>query len=579
MSHSAIERLSPSYPGRAPWGTSAKLRAWQEEALQNYLDAAPTDFLAVATPGAGKTTFALRVAAELLHERTVKKLIVVAPTEHLKVQWADAAAKAGIQLDPGLSARKGRSKQFDGVAVTYAGVAAAMLSYEAMVAREPTLVILDEVHHAGDALSWGDAAREAFRLAKRRLALTGTPFRSDANPIPFVTYDELPGGGRISRADYTYGYADALRDHVVRPVVFMNYGGPMRWRTKSGDTIGVNLGEVSTKDISAQAWRTALDPKGEWVSAVLAAADRRLTEVRRHLPDAGALVIASNQTHARAYAKVLTALTGEPPTLVLSDDPGSSKRIETFAQGDSRWMVAVRMVSEGVDVPRLAVGVYATATSTPLFFAQAVGRFVRARRRGEVATVFLPTVPIVLAHASALERQRDHVLGPPGATEVWDESATLLAEANRTENASDDLEGTFEALTSEATFDHVLFESQQFGMHAVPTSDDEADYRGLPGLLETDQITHLLRERQRRQVGRRDRAEKREKVPPEQSLARALESLRKQLNSLVAQYARSRGVPHSHVHADLRRQCGGPPLARATSEQVEQRIALIRTWV
>ena len=579
MSHSAIERLSPSYPGRAPWGTSAKLRAWQEEALQNYLDAAPTDFLAVATPGAGKTTFALRVAAELLHERTVKKLIVVAPTEHLKVQWADAAAKAGIQLDPGLSARKGRSKQFDGVAVTYAGVAAAMLSYEAMVAREPTLVILDEVHHAGDALSWGDAAREAFRLAKRRLALTGTPFRSDANPIPFVTYDELPGGGRISRADYTYGYADALRDHVVRPVVFMNYGGPMRWRTKSGDTIGVNLGEASTKDISAQAWRTALDPKGEWVSAVLAAADRRLTEVRRHLPDAGALVIASNQTHARAYAKVLTSLTGEPPTLVLSDDPGSSKRIETFAQGDSRWMVAVRMVSEGVDVPRLAVGVYATATSTPLFFAQAVGRFVRARRRGEVATVFLPTVPIVLAHASALERQRDHVLGPPGATEVWDESATLLAEANRTENASDDLEGTFEALTSEATFDHVLFESQQFGMHAVPTSDDEADYLGLPGLLETDQITHLLRERQRRQVGRRDRAEKREKVPPEQSLARALESLRKQLNSLVAQYARSRGVPHSHVHADLRRQCGGPPLARATSEQVEQRIALIRTWV
>ena len=579
MSHSAIERLSPSYPGRAPWGTSAKLRAWQEEALQNYLDAAPTDFLAVATPGAGKTTFALRVAAELLHERTVKKLIVVAPTEHLKVQWADAAAKAGIQLDPGLSARKGRSKQFDGVAVTYAGVAAAMLSYEAMVAREPTLVILDEVHHAGDALSWGDAAREAFRLAKRRLALTGTPFRSDANPIPFVTYDELPGGGRISRADYTYGYADALRDHVVRPVVFMNYGGPMRWRTKSGDTIGVNLGEASTKDITAQAWRTALDPKGEWVSAVLAAADRRLTEVRRHLPDAGALVIASNQTHARAYAKVLTSLTGEPPTLVLSDDPGSSKRIETFAQGDSRWMVAVRMVSEGVDVPRLAVGVYATATSTPLFFAQAVGRFVRARRRGEVATVFLPTVPIVLAHASALERQRDHVLGPPGATEVWDESATLLAEANRTENASDDLEGTFEALTSEATFDHVLFESQQFGMHAVPTSDDEADYLGLPGLLETDQITHLLRERQRRQVGRRDRAEKREKVPPEQSLARALESLRKQLNSLVAQYARSRGVPHSHVHADLRRQCGGPPLARATSEQVEQRIAQIRTWV
>ena len=579
MSHSAIERLSPAFPQRAPWGTSAKLRAWQAEALQHYLDAAPTDFLAVATPGAGKTTFALRVASELLHDRTVKKLIVVAPTEHLKVQWADAAAKVGIQLDPGLAGRrKGRSKQFDGVAVTYAGVAAGMLSYEAMVARDDTLVILDEVHHAGDALSWGEAVAEAFRLAKRRLALTGTPFRSDANPIPFVAYDEQPGGTRVSRADYTYGYAEALRDHVVRPVVFMNYGGPMRWRTKSGETLAANLGELLTKDVTAQAWRTALDPKGEWISAVLAAADRRLTEVRRHVGDAGGLVIATNQTQARAYAKVLESLTGEKPTVVLSDDPGSSKRIEAFAESEDRWMVAVRMVSEGVDVPRLAVGVYATATSTPLFFAQAVGRFVRARRRGELATVFLPTVPIILAHASTLERQRDHVLGAPAAKELWEETDAELAAANRTENAADELEGSFEALTSEATFDHVLFESQQFGMHAVPTSDDEAEYLGLPGLLEADQISHLLRERQRRQVNRHDRADKRAKVPTEVSLHRALEARRKELNTLVAQYARATGRPHSHVHAELRRQCGGPPLARATTEQVEERIAMIRRW-
>jgi hypothetical protein len=124
----------------------------------------------------------------------------------------------------------------------------------------------------------------------------------------------------------------------------------------------------------------------------------------------------------------------------------------------------------------------------------------------------------------------------------------------------------------------VLFDSQQFGMHAVPTSDDEADYLGLPGLLETDQITHLLRERQRRQVSRHDRAEKRERVTPEVSLHRALEARRKELNSLVAQYARATGRPHSHVHAELRRQCGGPPLGQATTEQVEQRIVMIRSW-
>ncbi|MDO5635248.1 MAG: DEAD/DEAH box helicase, partial [Micrococcus sp.] len=534
MSQSAFDRLGPAFPSRAPWGTATKLRAWQQEALDLYLDTNPRDFLAVATPGAGKTTFALRVASELLHARVVRRVVVVAPTEHLKVQWADAAAKVGIQLDPGTGGRKrGRSRQFDGVAVTYAGVAAAMLHHQTMTANMATLVILDEVHHAGDALSWGESVKEAFQYATRRLALTGTPFRSDDNPIPFVTYEQLPGGSLQSRADYTYGYAEALRDHVVRPVVFMNYGGPMRWRTKSGDEVAANLGELTTKDITAQAWRTALDPKGEWIAAVLRAADKRLSEVRRHVPDAGGLVIATNQTNARAYARVLESITGTKPTVVLSDDAGASKRIEEFSESDERWMVAVRMVSEGVDVPRLAVGVYATATSTPLFFAQAVGRFVRTRRRGEVATVFLPTVPIILAHASSLERQRDHVLGPKsGASEVdvWQEVDALLERANRAEAASDDLLGTYEAIDSAATFDHVLFDNQQFGMHAVPTSDDEADYLGLPGLLEPDQITHLLRERQQRQVRRHDRAERREKVPPEVSLHRALATRRKELN-------------------------------------------------
>lgn len=580
---SRFENISPAYPQRAAWGTASRLRAWQAEALRAYLDADPTDFLAVATPGAGKTTFALRVATELLAARIVRRVVVVAPTEHLKVQWADAAARVGLHLDPGIggSRRGGRSREYDGVAVTYAGVAARLFHYQALVTNVPTLVILDEVHHAGDARSWGDAVRDAFEYATRRLMLTGTPFRSDDHPIPFVTYEPGPGGTRVSRADYTYGYAEALRDHVVRPVVFMNYGGPMRWRTRSGDTVEAYLGEPLTKDLTAHAWRTALDPKGEWISAVLAAADRRLTEVRRHVPDAGGLVIATDQAQARAYARVLASVAGEKPVVVLSDDAGASARIDEYERGTARWMVAVRMVSEGVDVPRLAVGVYATATSTPLFFAQAVGRFVRTRRRGEVATVFLPTVPIVLAHASSLERQRDHVLGRTASDPdagLWDESEALLAEANRTRSAADELEGAFEPLSSDATFDHVLFDSQQFGLHAAPTSDDEADFLGLPGLLEPEQVTHLLRERQRRQLARRERSERRDPAREEVALHRVLASKRKELNTLVAQYARVQGVPHSHVHADLRRQAGGPPLAEATSEQVEARLALLRGW-
>ncbi|MFT4110677.1 DEAD/DEAH box helicase, partial [Propionicimonas sp.] len=420
---------------------------------------------------------------------------------------------------------------------------------------------------------------QAFALATRRLSLTGTPFRSDATPIPFVTYMEEADGIRRSVADYTYGYAEALRDHVVRPVVFLAYGGGMRWKTRAGDELAVNLGEPLTKDITAQAWRTALDPAGEWMPAVLRAADRRLTEVRRHVPDAGGLVIATDQRQARAYARALEGVCGEKPTVVLSDDPGASRRIEKFSGSEDRWMVAVRMVSEGVDVPRLAVGVYATATSTPLFFAQAVGRFVRSRRRGELASVFLPTVPILLAHAGALERQRDHVLGrPKHADDLWGEEEALLAEANRTRRSSD-LEGEQETLEANAIFDHVLFDAHAYGMQAEPTSADEADYLGLPGLLEPDQVASLLAERQRRQLARSDRRARREKEPAEVSLFRALEGRRRELNSLVSQVARVRGVPHSHVHAGLRREAGGPSLAQATTEQVEARIRLARQWL
>src|SRR5688572_4197520 len=240
--------------------------------MQDYFDRSPRDFLAVATPGAGKTTFALSVAAELLGRRIVDRLIIVAPTEHLKSQWAEAAARAGIPIDPTYSAGRGKtSTDFVGVAVTYAGVAVNPLAMRIRTERFKTLVILDEVHHAGDALSWGDGVREAFEPATRRLALTGTPFRSDVSPIPFVTYAPDPGKGagvRVSVADFTYGYAHALADHVVRPVLFMAYSGQMEWRTRAGDEVSARLGEPLTQDLHAQALRTALDPLGAWIPSV-----------------------------------------------------------------------------------------------------------------------------------------------------------------------------------------------------------------------------------------------------------------------------------------------------------------------
>lgn len=581
MSQSAASHLSPAFPRRAAWGTAGALRAWQADALKKYLSSGAPDFLAVATPGAGKTTFALRVATELLTAGEVTAVTVVAPTEHLKTQWADAAARVGIHLDPKFSNTTAvTSSDYDGVAVTYAQVASRPSVHEDRTKAERTLVILDEIHHGGDNKSWGDGIRQAFEPATRRLSLTGTPFRSDTNPIPFVGYEYGEDGILRSSSDYAYGYSDALRDGVVRPVLFMAYGGAMRWRTRAGDEVAARLGEPMTKDLVAQAWRTALDPKGEWIPSVLAAADKRLTEVRRGVPDAGAMVIATNQTQARAYARILTELTGEKPTVVLSDDNGASQKIEDYSASTSRWLVAVRMVSEGVDVPRLCVGVYATSTSTPLFFAQAVGRFVRARARGETASVFLPSVPVILAHAGTLEEQRDHALDRPEAAQdeapLWSEEDGILAAANRDEGASDDLLGSFEALESDAHFDHVLYDKQQFGLHAEVGSEDEQDYLGLPGLLEPDQVHALLSERQTKQSKKTGRTRQDQDAPI--AAHRALAAQRKELNKLVAAYATKTGSPHANIHMDLRRACGGPELAQATSEQVTERIERIRRW-
>ncbi len=588
MSAAAASHLPPAFPERAAWGTASKLRAWQAQAVEQYLSLLPRDFLAVATPGAGKTTFALRVAAELLSTGRIERLTVVAPTEHLKRQWADVAARVGIQLDPSFRNSQGtHAPGYDGVALTYAQVAARPKLHRARTEAAPTLVVLDEVHHGGDALSWGEAIREAFAPAPHRLSLTGTPFRSDTAAIPFVEYVADGQGIRRSRADYTYGYEHALRDGVVRPVMFLAYSGQMRWRTKAGDEISAKLGEPLTVDQVAQAWRTALDPDGEWIASVLAAADTRLSQVRAHVPDAGGLVIASDQVTARAYASVLRGVTGEPPVVVLSDDAGASSRIEEFATGDQRWMVAVRMVSEGVDVPRLAVGVYATSASTPLYFAQAVGRFVRARRRGETASIFLPSVPPLLELASALELERDHALDRPTTDDSaldWTPEDGLVARAQATEQASADLLGSFEALEAQASFDRVLFDGGEFGTGHEVGSAEEQDYLGIPGLLDPDQVSTLLRQRQsehsarrRRAGGSGDRSGELTRPPTGAATHRQIAALRKELNGLVAAWSRRTGEPHGVVHAELRRTSGGSEVARASAEQIQQRIDLLRS--
>ncbi len=264
-------------------------------------------------------------------------------------------------------------------------------------------------------------------------------------------------------------------------------------------------------------------------------------------------------------------------------------------------MVAVRMVSEGVDIPRLAVGVYATSVSTVLFFAQAVGRFVRARRRGETASVFLPSVPMLMSYAAELEAERDHVLRAPGASGSDDELA--LAQAQRERDTPDTFdEPAFQALNASAHFDRVLYDGGEFGTATAAGSPEEEDFLGLPGLLDPDQVRTLLRKRQDAQLAARTRTAKPSPAStsaatnparPDASITsqapstspaappvsrQALATLRKELNGLVGAWSHRTGQPHGVIHADLRHTCGGPPLPQATADQIRARIDTIRRW-
>lgn len=384
--------------------SDAAPRPWQAAFLARHAAATGPDFLLVATPGAGKTLAACHAARAARDSLSVEQVIVVCPTVALRAQWADAADRVGLHLDPRWRNADGAwHPDTDGVAVTYQQVASAPDLF-AHHLGSPTFVILDEIHHAGDSATWGTALRAAFCTAPRRLALSGTPFRSDARAIPFVAYDEE----RRCAPDFVYGYGEAVDDGFCRPLAFRLLDATLRWRVDDQQTIAAFADELTPLD-DARRLRTAIDPSTPLLPQMLREADSLLVRARTVIHDAGGLVLCDDRAHARAVAALLRTISGEKPVVVLSDQAGAHARIERFARGGggaARWLVAVNMVSEGVDVPRLMIAVYATVKRTDLFFRQAVGRVVRRRADDPadiVATVFMPADPTLTQCAERVE--------------------------------------------------------------------------------------------------------------------------------------------------------------------------------
>ncbi len=532
------------------WPDARPLRSWQKEATEAVRAHSGTSFLASATPAAGKTTFGLHIAHRMLSAKFVSRVVVAGPTTHICRQWAADAGRYGIDLEPNRPNSEGpESTDFHGVAVTYQTIAAGPDTHRLAAGRRPTLLIADEPHHMGDEAAWGLQTRRAFDGARFRLLLSGTPFRSDNSAIPWVAYDE----DGLSRADYVYGYPQALVDRVCRPITFLPYDGEMEWlsdgRLRSADfDLALPAAEA------ARRLRTALNPEGEWMDEVLRDGDAKLSEVRADgHPDAGGLVIASNQDHARAIAARLGSVSGERPELVMSDEPDASRRIADFASSDRRWLVSVLMVSEGVDIPRLRVGVYATAARTELFFRQVVGRFIRTTPgpHRQMSYLLMPADPRLKALAREIELERRHALDlSPGAEEEEGE------EMDDSDPERPDPGGGFAALSSgDAELDGAIM--SETTLQLFPTDDPE------PGARKAT-------------APARPEAPSEDLEPERESAYATRERLRDERRRLVADVARRSGKSHREVQARINRATRARTVASATIEQLERGNALLR---
>ena len=378
------------------------LRAWQIRALDEMARWERGPFLLSAAPGAGKTRPALEFARSQLAAGAVAAVVVACPTAPLTRQWARAAHDLGIDLAPDADSPR-PPVGFHGVSVTYARVAKAPGRWARSLPRR-TLVIADEAHHLGEELSWGVTFATAFAETPRWLLLSGTPFRSDATPIPGVSYDN----DGLAEPDVAYSYAEAVVDRVCRPVCFVAYDGSLSWR--SGDDVIESSFEtvLSTREASRR-YRTAISTElPDGLPRILAEADAKLKAIRQagHR-DAAGLVVAADSEHARRIAKLLREATGRVPLVVLHAEARAAAKLAAFTSSTDPWIVAVNMVSEGVDIPRLRVGVYATAAKTPLIFRQIVGRFVRTQpaKPVEPSWLYVPADPILRDHAATIENE------------------------------------------------------------------------------------------------------------------------------------------------------------------------------
>lgn len=396
------------------------LRKWQMEFVDRFIPFAQEQlvkpagaeqaFVLNAFPGSGKTWAQLLVMAYLYKEKFVDFLVVCVPSDALRSQFADEARRFGLYLHAKRNLRV-NLEAVNGIVLTYAQLNSAVTvqQLDQWCAGFRTFVSADEMHHLSQRKSWGRNFFDAFARSRVRLLTSGTPFRSDGDRIPWVRYQ----GQTIDLSaplGYSYGYGpsrrnprlSALDEGDVRDVVFHPWDGEIEFSIRQGDQedtykhrLSDNIDELypdsppefrnllkSARRRSCIECGTVRHPSGTpYVREQIAAAHRNLMEIRKVHFWAGGLIVCESQKHADAVAQAVEELTGTVPVVIHGDSGEPKRKLQAFKEDRTAsrtpWLIAVKMVTEGVDIKHLRVCVYLTKETAPLFWTQVLGRILR----------------------------------------------------------------------------------------------------------------------------------------------------------------------------------------------------------
>lgn len=351
--------------------------------------------IAHVTPGGGKTLLASIFAHAMLDAGFVDQVVIVCPRDSLRSQMVDGWSVESLGLsskteiwDPHASKQKRLFGGFVGVVTTYQSAVAHPNRLLKLIEGRRTLLVLDEVHHlAGpdedddseEYGQWKTAIDPLVLAARHTFAMTGTLYRSDGQRIPYVKYDN----DDKPQADIRYTRQDALDEGAVLPIEFRLWDGDAKFEWR-GEEVKTLLSDASGDD-ARRALRTALldlrspsrnEAKG-YVYRFLENALGEWNEYRRNVYPSKAIVVCDSQIMARWVCERIHEM-GYDPTLAISDEPDSAKRIRRFRKGvGGDVLVTVGMAYEGLDVPSATHLIVLTKRRARPWLEQAVARVTR----------------------------------------------------------------------------------------------------------------------------------------------------------------------------------------------------------